>query len=45
MLEDAPISVLTNYTNVVATASDVSGYQPHPIEYRYGLDAITLDKS
>lgn len=43
--DDAPISVLTNYTNVVATASEVSGYQPHPIEYRYGLDAMTLEES
>ncbi len=44
VLEDAPISVLTNYTNVVATASDVSGYQPHPIEYLYGLESITVEQ-
>lgn len=44
VLEDAPISVLTAYTNVVATASEVEDYQPHPTWYTYGVDSITLEK-
>ncbi|WP_245800659.1 ABC transporter substrate-binding protein [Natrinema saccharevitans] len=43
--EDAPITVLTSYSNVVATASGVSGYEPHPTESRYGLESITLEES
>jgi len=41
--EDVPISVLTSYTNVVATAADVTGYEPHPTEMRYGLENIDLE--
>ncbi|WP_306053797.1 ABC transporter substrate-binding protein [Natronococcus wangiae] len=41
--EEAPIAVLTNYTNVVATTAEVSGYEPHPTEARYGLESITLN--
>ncbi|WP_247004648.1 ABC transporter substrate-binding protein [Halosolutus gelatinilyticus] len=41
VLEDAPVAVLTNYTSVVGTASNVRGYQPHPTELRYGLESIT----
>lgn len=43
VLEEAPITVLTNYTNVGATASSVSGYEPHPTELLYGLESITLN--
>ncbi|WIV65887.1 ABC transporter substrate-binding protein [Natrialbaceae archaeon AArc-T1-2] len=43
VLEDAPIAVLTSYTNVVATASEVSGYEPHPTEISYGLETVSLD--
>lgn len=43
ILEDAPIAVLTSYTNVVAATSDVSGYEPHPTELLYGLDSLTLN--
>ncbi|ADB61283.1 extracellular solute-binding protein family 5 [Haloterrigena turkmenica DSM 5511] len=42
VLEDAPIAVLTNFTNVVATAAGVDGYEPHPTESRYGLESITV---
>ena len=42
VLEDTPISVLTAYTNVVATASEVDDYQPHPTWYTYGVDSITI---
>nr|WP_228434336.1 ABC transporter substrate-binding protein [Natrarchaeobaculum aegyptiacum] len=45
VLEDAPIAVLTSYTNVVATASTVSGYEPHPTEITYGLERIDLESS
>lgn len=45
VLEEAPIAVLTNYTNVVATAAGVSGYEPHPTELRYGLESIDVDDS
>ncbi|WP_436346849.1 ABC transporter substrate-binding protein [Natronorubrum sp. FCH18a] len=45
VLEDAPITVLTNYSNVVATTNGVSGYEPHPTESRYGLESITLEES
>ncbi|WP_242406150.1 ABC transporter substrate-binding protein [Halostagnicola larsenii] len=43
VLEESPVAFLTNYTNVIATAGDVSGYEPHPIESRYGLESITVD--
>ncbi|KDE58878.1 peptide ABC transporter substrate-binding protein [Halostagnicola sp. A56] len=42
VLEESPVAFLTNYTTVVATASDVNGYEPHPIESRYGLESITV---
>lgn len=42
--EEAPIAVVTSYTNVVATTTDVSGYDPHPTESRYGLESITMDE-
>ncbi|THE65898.1 ABC transporter substrate-binding protein [Salinadaptatus halalkaliphilus] len=41
--EDVPIAVLTNYTNITATAASVSGYEPHPTESRIGLESIDLD--
>ncbi|ELY53439.1 peptide ABC transporter periplasmic protein [Natronococcus amylolyticus DSM 10524] len=44
VLEDAPIAVLTSYTNVVATAVEVNGYEPHPTESRYGLESITVEE-
>ncbi|WP_211206011.1 ABC transporter substrate-binding protein [Halomicrobium katesii] len=44
VLEDAPIAVLTNYANVVATTSAISGYEPHPTELHYGLDSMTLEE-
>ena len=40
VLEAAPIAVLTSYTNVIATASAVDGYQPHPTELTYGLETV-----
>lgn len=43
VLEEAPIAVVTNYTNVVATAAGVSGYEPHPTEARFGLESISVD--
>ena len=43
VIEDAPIAVLTSYTNVVATASAVSGYEPHPTEISYGLETVDLE--
>ncbi|MHC3439781.1 ABC transporter substrate-binding protein [Natrialbaceae archaeon A-gly3] len=43
ILEDAPIAVLTSYTNVIATASEVSGYEPHPTEISYGLETVDLE--
>ncbi|MFC6767943.1 ABC transporter substrate-binding protein [Natrinema soli] len=45
VLEDAPITVLTNGSSVIATASEVNGYEPHPTESRYGLESITLEES
>ncbi|AFZ74439.1 ABC transporter substrate-binding protein [Natronobacterium gregoryi] len=38
--EDAPIAVLTNYTNVIAVSSAVGGYDPHPTETTYGLERV-----
>ncbi len=43
VLEDAPVAFLTTYTNVVATAAELNGYEPHPTESRYGLESIDLD--
>ena len=43
VLEDAPVAFLTTYTNVVATAAELSGYEPHPTESRYGLESIDLE--
>ncbi|SEP79646.1 ABC transporter substrate-binding protein [Natrinema salaciae] len=43
VLEEAPVAFLTNYTNVVATASELGGYRPHPTENRYGLESIELE--
>lgn len=45
VLEEAPIAVLTNYTNVIATVSRVSGYDPHPTELQYGLESININNS
>jgi peptide/nickel transport system substrate-binding protein len=44
VVEEAPITVLTDYANVVATATDVSGYEPHPTELRFGIESITRDE-
>ncbi|ELZ24626.1 peptide ABC transporter periplasmic protein [Haloterrigena salina JCM 13891] len=44
IVEEAPIAVLTDYVNVVATATGVSGYEPHPTELRFGLESIMLDE-
>ncbi|WP_255681359.1 ABC transporter substrate-binding protein [Natrinema sp. SYSU A 869] len=41
--EEAPIAVITNYTNVIATITNVRGYEPHPTESKYGLESISLD--
>lgn len=43
VLEESPVAFLTNYTNVIATAGGVSGYEPHPTESRYGLESISVD--
>ncbi len=43
VLKDAPIAVLTSYTNIIATTNKVNGYEPHPTESRYGLESIMLD--
>ncbi|WP_323172537.1 ABC transporter substrate-binding protein [Natrialba sp. PRR66] len=43
VVEDAPIVVVTNDTNVIATGDDVRGYEPHPTELHYGLEAISMD--
>ncbi|MDQ2052257.1 ABC transporter substrate-binding protein [Natronolimnohabitans sp. A-GB9] len=43
VVEDAPISVLTGYTNVIATAAEVDGYEPHPTEITYGLETVDLE--
>lgn len=45
VLEEVPIAVLTNYTNVIATASKVSEYHPHPTELQYGLESISISNS
>jgi len=44
VVEDAPIAVLTNYTNVIATAAGVEGYTPHPTEVRYGLENVAYNQ-
>ncbi|SDJ55186.1 ABC transporter substrate-binding protein [Natronorubrum texcoconense] len=43
VVDEAPIVVLTDYANVVATAAGVSGYEPHPTESRYGLESLEYD--
>ncbi|WP_121741121.1 ABC transporter substrate-binding protein [Natronorubrum halophilum] len=43
-VDEAPIAVLTNYTNVVATSTAVDGYEPHPTELRYGLESVELEE-
>jgi peptide/nickel transport system substrate-binding protein len=43
VLEETPIAVLTSYTDVIATASTVDHYEPHPTEERYGLETVELD--
>ncbi|MWV39911.1 ABC transporter substrate-binding protein [Natrialba sp. INN-245] len=43
VVREAPISVLTSYTNVVATSAEVSNYRPHPTESRYGLEQVEID--
>lgn len=41
--DEVPIAVITNYTNVIATATAVRGYEPHPTESAYGLESISLN--
>lgn len=40
--EEVPIAVITDYTTVIATAAEATGYTPHPTELRYGLESISL---
>lgn len=43
VLEDAPLAYLTYYTNVIATSTNVQGYEPHPTETTYGLQSIDVN--
>ncbi|WP_137290458.1 ABC transporter substrate-binding protein [Natronorubrum halophilum] len=43
VLDEAPIAVLTNYTNVIATAAAVHGYEPHPTETTYRLENVEVE--
>ncbi len=44
ILEEAPVTFLTNYTNVVATVPELEGYEPHPTEASYGLETVSMDE-
>ncbi|UHQ98033.1 ABC transporter substrate-binding protein (plasmid) [Natrinema zhouii] len=43
VVEEAPIAVITDYSNVYATANGVNGFDPHPTELRFGLESIEFD--